>query len=240
MAIDLSPSPRFTLSLRGYDKDEVDDYLESLAAHATDADGALDGARDRIRQLEAEVQRLSARVAELEEVVRHEPPHTVRAIGERITLILEEAEAGAADALAQAQAQADYIVEEARQEAEILRRQAAAATAEAREVRESAQRVVEEQLERAQSEARSRSAAIVAEAEARARRRQAQIEGWAQEVIAATQADQAQLSEEFAQVRRRHETELTGLVTQRDDVVANLRHLQAALAQAVDRVAPSE
>ncbi|MHB8505903.1 MAG: DivIVA domain-containing protein [Acidimicrobiales bacterium] len=236
MAIDLSPSPRFTLALRGYDKDEVDDYLESLVAHASDSDDALTGARERIRQLDAEVERLSARVGELEEAARHEPPYTVRAIGERITLILEEAEAGAADALSQAQAQADYIVEEARQEAETLRRQAAAATAEARETRESAQRVVEEQLERAQSEARSRASAIVAEGEARARRRQAQIEGWAQEVISATQADQAQLSDEFAQVRRRHETELAELVAHRDEVVSGLRSLQATLAQAVEPV----
>jgi DivIVA domain-containing protein len=233
MAIDLSP--RFTLSLRGYDKDEVDDYLESLAAHASDADGALLSARDRMRQLEAEIQRLSARVAELEDAIRGEVPHTVKAIGERITLILGEAEAGAAEALALAQGQAQGMVEEAQREADSLRRQAAAAAAEAREVRDSAVRTAEEHGARVEAEAKARATAIINEAEARARRRQAQIEGWAQDVITATQADQAQMAEEFTVIRRRHESEVGELVAQRDDVVATLRTLQAALGRAVER-----
>lgn len=234
MATDLTP--RFTLSLRGYDKDEVDEYLESLAAHATDSDGELVASRQRSRDLEAQVQRLSARVGDLEDAIRGESPNTVRAIGERISLILGEAEAGAAETLEQAELRADQVLAQAREESEELRRQAAEALAEAREAREEAQRAAEDQLERAQSEARARAAAILGEAESRARRRQAQIEGWAQEVITATQADQAQMAEEFAVVRRRHEMELSTLLAERDDVVASLRSLQHSIVRAVDRL----
>jgi len=228
--------PRFTVSLRGYDKDEVDEYLESLATHATDADGELIAYRQRSRDLESEVQRLSARVRELEDAIRTETPHTVRAIGERITLILSEAEAGASETLAQAESRADQLVAQAREEAEELRREATTELAEARETREESQRAAEAQLARAEAEAKARASAILNEAESRARRRQAQIESWAQEVIVATQADQAQMSEEFAILRRRHESELIELTTRRDDVVASLRSLQQSISRAVDRI----
>lgn len=234
MATDLTP--RFTLSLRGYDKDEVDEYLESLAEQATDADGELVASRRQSQELGSEIQRLSVRVAELEEAIRGESPHTVRALGERITLILGEAEAGAAETVAQAESRADQLLAQAREEAEELRRQAAEALAEAREAREDAQRAADDQLARAQSEARSRATAILGEAESRARRRQAQIEGWAQEVITATQADQAQMAEEFAVIRRRHESELAELTAQRDEVVTSLRGLQQSIVRAVDRL----
>lgn len=229
-------TPRFTVSLRGYDKDEVDDYLESLAAHATDSDGELMAHRQRSRDLESEVQRLGGRVRELEDAIRTETPHTVRAIGERITLILSEAEAGATETLAQAESRSDQILAQAREEAEELRQQVTTELAEARQAREEAQRAAEEQLERAEAEAKARASAILNEAEARARRRQAQIEGWAQEVITATQADQAQMTEEFALLKRRHESELIELTTRRDDVVASLRSLQQSISRAVDRI----
>ncbi len=234
MVTDLTP--RFTVSLRGYDKDEVDEYLESLAAHATDADGELMAHRQRTRDLEAEVQRFSGRVRDLEDAIRSETPHTVRAIGERITLILSEAEAGATETLAHAESRADQLLAQAREEAEDLRRQATTELAEARETREESQRAAEEQLQRAEAEAKARASAILNEAESRARRRQAQIEGWAQEVIAATQADQSQMAEEFALLRRRHEAELIELTTRRDDVVASLRSLQQSISRAVDRI----
>ncbi len=234
MATDLTP--RFTVTMRGYDKSEVDEYLESLAVHANDADGELTASRQHQRELESEVARLRARVGELEDAIRSETPHTVRAIGERITLILSEAEAGATDTLAQAQSRAEQLVTEAREEAEELHRRASEALAEAQATSAEAHREAEEHLARTESEARARATAILGEAEARARRRQAQIEGWAQEVIAATQADQAQMAEEFALVRRRHEAELADLLSRRDEVVAGLRDLQLAITQAVERV----
>jgi DivIVA domain-containing protein len=229
-------SPRFTLSLRGYDKDEVDEYLESLNARSTDTDEQLYEIQERTRELETERQRLLSRVTELEDAICAETPHTVRALGERITLILNEAEAGAGDALTQARVQADYLLSEAQEEADTLRRQAAMFAAQANETLAGAQRQAEDLAERLEAEARARAASIVSDAEGRARRRQEQIEGWAQEVIARTHADQARLSEEWAVTRRRHEADLAELVARRDEAVATLRALQGALSQAVDRM----
>lgn len=222
MTVDLSP--RFTLSLRGYDKDEVDEYLESLVEHSNDVGSALGAARERIRQLEERLTEVEAR----------DVPSGARMVGDRVAAILQEAEAAAADAVSQAQAQAEYLLEEARQEADTLRRQAAAATAEAREALDAAQRSAEDQLQRAESEAKGRASAIIAEGEARARRRQAQIEGWAQEVIQATQADQARLAEEFVETRRRHEEDLNALTKRRDEALATLRQLHTSLTEAIN------
>src|SRR5579875_3246760 len=137
MAVDISP--RFTLSLRGYDKDEVDDYLESVSARSSEADTQLYECHERARSLEGENNRLLARIDELEEAIRHETPHTVRALGERITLILSEA---------QAEARAEVIVGDARNEAETLRRQATMYAAQASETLAGAQRQAQELTER--------------------------------------------------------------------------------------------
>lgn len=234
MAIDVSP--RFTLSLRGYDKDEVDDYLESVVARTSEADTELYELRERARQLETEHQRLIDRIDELEDAIRGETPHTVRALGERITLILTEAEAGAAETLTQARMRADALVSEAESDAETMRRQALMFQAQANETLAGAQRQAEELAEQLEAGARTRVASIVSDAEGRARRRQEQIEGWAQEVIARTHAEQQKMSEEFAALRRRHEAHVVNLMAQRDEVVDALRSLQAALGRAVDGV----
>jgi cell division septum initiation protein DivIVA len=236
MAIDVTP--RFTLSLRGYDKDEVDEYLESLSAHTVEVDARIGEYEERYRRLDSERQRLLSRIAELEAAIRSETPHTVRALGERITLILSEAEAGAEETLAQARARADYVIAEAQDQAETLRRQASMAHAQANETLAGAQRQAEDLAARIESEAKSRAAVIVADAEGRARRRQEQIESWAQEVITRTQADQARMTEEFAAIRRRHESDVAELASQRDEVLVTLRTLQRSLGRAVERATP--
>jgi cell division septum initiation protein DivIVA len=234
MAIDISP--RFTVSLRGYDKDEVDTYLESMSERTTQADDQLYELTEQARFLEAEHERLCDRVEELESAIRSETPHTVGALGERITLILNQAEEGASDTITQAKAEAEYIVGEAKREADALRRQATADAAQATDMLAGAQRQAAELAERLEAEAKVRAAAVLGDAELRAQRRQEQIESWAQEVITRTQAEQARLAEEFAVIRRRHEAEVRSLLGERDDAVAALRSLQTSLQRAVDRV----
>src|ERR1700733_3268107 len=122
MAIDLTP--RFTVSLRGYDKEEVDRYLATLSERTTQTEDQLYELQEQNRYLEEEHARLAARVEELEVAIRSETPHTVGALGERITLILNEVEEGASETLTQAKAEADFIVAGAQAEADALRRQA--------------------------------------------------------------------------------------------------------------------
>jgi DivIVA domain-containing protein len=236
MAIDVSPN--FTMALRGYDKDQVDQYLESLSERTSEADDQLYEMQEQSSYLEGEHERLLARVEELESAIRTETPHTVAALGQRITLILSEAEEGASDTISQAEARAQYLVGEAERLAEATRRQAETVSAQANETLAGAQRQAEALAERLEAEARGRAASIVGDAQMRAQRRHDQIESWAQEVIVRTQADQVRLTEEFAKARRHHDAELHALAGQRDDAVAALRTLQGALGRAIERIAP--
>jgi cell division septum initiation protein DivIVA len=279
MAIDLTP--RFTVSLRGYDKDEVERYLAGVSDRATQAEEQLYELQEQTRYLEEEHDRLVTRVEELEAAIRSETPHTVGALGERITLILNEAEEGASETLTQAKAEAEYLVSVAEEEAETLRRQSAMSAAQAAEALAAAQqeavetitaadqhaaetiaaadqhaaetvatadrraaealvtgqRKADELAQRLEAEARAEAAAILRDTEDRAERRQAQIEVWAQEMIAHTQAEQARLTDEFALIRRGHEAEVRSLVGDRDDAMAAIRSLQASLVRAVEAVA---
>jgi DivIVA domain-containing protein len=236
MAIDVSPN--FTMALRGYDKDQVDQYLDSLSERTSDADEQLYELQEQSSYLESEHERLLARVEELESAIRTETPHTVAALGQRITLILSEAEEGASDTITQAEARAQYLVSEAERLAETTRRQAEMFSSQANETLAGAQRQAEALAERLEAEARGRAASIVGDAQMRAQRRHDQIESWAQEVIVRTQADQARLTEEFVKVRRQHDADLQALLGQRDDAVTALRTLQGALIRAIERVLP--
>jgi DivIVA domain-containing protein len=234
MAIDVSPN--FTVALRGYDKDQVDQYLESISERSSEADDQLYEMQEQTRYLENERERMLGRVEELEEAIRTETPHTIAALGQRMTLILSEAEEGAADTVSQAEARATYLVSEAEKEAETVRRQAEMFAAQANETLAGAQRQAEALAERLEAEARSRAGSIVGDAQLRAQRRHDQIESWAQEVIARTQAEQARMVEEFGQIRRQHEAEVQALLVERDDAIAALRSLQGSLNRAINRV----
>jgi DivIVA domain-containing protein len=238
MAIDVSPN--FTVALRGYDKDQVDHYLESVSERTSQTDDQLYEMQEQTRYFESEHARLAARVDELEEAIQSETPHTVAALGQRMMLILSAAEEGATDAISQAEARADYLVSEAEREADTIRRQAEMFAAQASETLAGAQRQAEALAERLEAEARGRAASIIGEAQVRAQRRHDQIETWAQDVIARTQADQIKLSEEFAKVRRHHESAVHALLGERDDAIAALRSLQGSLNRAIERVPSNE
>lgn len=237
MAIDISP--RFTVSMRGYDKDEVERYLATVSERTSLTDDQLYELQEQNRYLEEEHERLAARVGELEAAIRSETPHTVGALGERITLILNEAEEGASETLALARVEAERIVAQAQSEAQALHRQAEAAAKQGADTLVAARRQADELTQRLELEAKARASSILNDAEHRAQRRQDQIEKWAQEMIAHTQAEQARLADEFAIVRRGHEAEVRALTGDRDEAIAALKTLQASLAQAVERFSAS-
>jgi DivIVA domain-containing protein len=237
MALDISP--RFTVSMRGYDKEEVERYLATVSERSSQSDDQLYELQEQNRYLEEEHERLAARVEELEAAIRSETPHTVGALGERITLILNEAEEGASETLAKARTDAERIIAQAQVEADMLRRQAEANATEAADTLTAARRQADELTQRLELEAKARASSILNDAEHRAQRRQDQIEKWAQEMIAHTQSEQARMADEFAMVRREHEAEVRTLTGDRDDAIAALRALQGSLAQAVERVVAS-
>ena len=118
-------APSFTVSLRGYDREEVDEYLDSLA----EALDQVEEAEAHTRRLQAHVAKCNARIKELEDRIRADTPKSGIALGERIGDPAHEAEEAASDAISRAEAEAARIVADAEArsaEAEELMRSATA------------------------------------------------------------------------------------------------------------------
>jgi DivIVA domain-containing protein len=217
--------PSFTVSLRGYDREEVDEYLDSLA----EALGQVEDAEAHARQLQSHVAKCNARIKELEDRVRSETPKNGMALGERIGLLLHQAEEAAADAVARAEAEASIIV--ARAETR---------SAEADELLRNATTRAEEQARRIETVARGEAAEIVAEAEGRAAARTRQIEQWAEQVVSHTRAEEARLFLEQQRAKEAADVELKTLGEQRATAAATLTELREALGRAVGIIAEPE
>ncbi|MDE3204007.1 MAG: DivIVA domain-containing protein [Acidobacteriota bacterium] len=215
--------PSFTVSLRGYDRMEVDEYLDSLA----EALGQVEEAEDRNRAMQAHIERLNTRIADLEERISKDVPRTGAVLGERIAILLRGAEETAADTIGRAEATAAGMIEKAREEVASAEDQARGAIARG-----------EEQARRIEAAARAEAAEIVAEAEARATARTRQIEQWAEQVISHTRAEEARMLAEQKEKRERGEAELRALADQRDAVAATIAGLRESLGQALGLVGP--
>jgi cell division septum initiation protein DivIVA len=164
----LRTTPAFTMSLRGYDKEEVDEYIDALReGRDTDAE-SLEEASAAVARLQDEVARLSERASDLESCLRAETPRSIFALGQRLTLILEEAEDAATETVAQAKAEADRLLSEATASAEATLSHAAAeaeaASARAAEIT----RLAEEQAASITEIAESRAASVNRSADERA------------------------------------------------------------------------
>ena len=214
-------APSFTVSLRGYDRMEVDEYLDSLA----EALAQVEEAEDRCQGLRAHVDRLNARIAELEGRIQGEVPKSGAVLGERISMILSSAEEAAAETVARAEAQAEEILRSARTEAARVEDQARGAS-----VRSA------EQARRTEAAARAEATEIVAEAEARASARTRQIEQWAEQVVSHTRAEEARMLQERADRIAEVEAEIQGLVDSRDDLAASLDELRNTISGALDGI----
>ncbi len=211
-------SPSFTVSLRGYDREEVDQYIDSLA----EALEQVDDSAEHNRRLQAHINRLNARIKDLEDRINSETPRTGVVVGERIGILLREAEDAATETLTRSEANAAEIVAEAeakRQEAEDALRAAISRG--------------EEQARRIDSAARAEASEIVAEAEGRASARTRQIEQWAEQVISHTRAEEARMLREQQDSKRDARAELDALTRRQEEAAGTLTELRDALGHAL-------
>jgi DivIVA domain-containing protein len=216
-------APSFTVSLRGYDRMEVDEYLDSLA----EALGQVEQAEDRCRVLQSHVERLNARIAELEERIASETPRSGVVLGERIAILLRSAEETATDTVNRAEVHAAGLLEKAREEVAQADDQARGAICRG-----------EEHARRIEASARAEAAEIIAEAESRAGARTRQIEQWAEQVVSLTRAEEARMLAEQKDKREQGLAELRALGDKRTQVRANITELRDLLGQALGLVGP--
>ena len=86
--------PDFAMALRGYDRFQVDDYLERQQRWAADVELRLSDAVHRAEASEAAAATLRARLAELEAKQAEDadgPPRSIAALGDRVGRILQTA-----------------------------------------------------------------------------------------------------------------------------------------------------
>jgi DivIVA domain-containing protein len=217
-------SPSFTVSLRGYDREEVDHYIDSLA----EALEQVDDSSEQNHRLQAHINQLNARIRELEGRINAEPPRSGAIVGERIGILLREAEEAASETVVRAETKAEAILSSAdakEQEADEIVRAALARG--------------EDQSRRIESAARAEAAEIVAEAEARATARTRQIEQWAEQVISHTRAEEARMLREQQEQKRVAKGELQYLRDQQDEASQMLTALRDSLGQALGLIEPA-
>ena len=211
-------NPSFTVSLRGYDREEVDDYLDSLA----EALEQVDSAEEHTRQLQSHINRLNARIKELEDRLSSEKPRSGLAVGERIGILLRQAEETAEETVMRAETRAAEIVTAAEQRAESAEQLVRSATSRA-----------EEQARRIEAAARAESADIIAEADSRAAARTRQIEQWAEQVISHTRAEEARMLADQKATREAFDAEMQKLATERTAAHRTLNDLRDSLSTAL-------
>jgi cell division septum initiation protein DivIVA len=206
--------PTFSVSLRGYDRDQVDMYTAQLRQQLLEAQqNASDTASPSADRDGAE----PAAVTDFD------------ALGERIAAILRLAEEEASDRRSRAQQEAEAIVAGAREEADEIRRTATVdveqlresklnATREAKSVLENARDQAEDLLGRARRHAEDQAEGIIAQAESDAGRILEEAREAAQARLEDGETRRTQLAAETEALEQRHRR-----------VLADLARVRAAL-----------
>ncbi len=216
-------APSFTVSLRGYDREEVDEYLDSLA----EALGQVNDAEEHNRRLHAHINRLNSRIRELEERIRSDEPRSGSLLAERIGILLREAEDAATETISTAEVKAAGLVSEAEAKVAEAEQEARASNAKA-----------EQEAQRIEAAARAGAAEVEAETEARAVARTRQIEQWAEQVVSHTRAEEARMLREQQQKKIEALADLKRITDQRAAAAVTLTDLRGMLGRALELVDP--
>jgi len=228
--------PDFAMALRGYDRLQVDDYLERQQRWAADVELRLGDAEHRAEAGEAAAATLRSRLTELEAKQAEDadgPPRSIAALGDRVGQILQTAwDAG--------EEVRDEVVSTARAEAVEIERRAAERDAESAAALDRAGAQAAEVLaaaEQTRHEAEADAARIREEAEGTARVKAAELVAEAEATAERVRNDAAASAERTIEAaeRRRDELEevIAGLVQRRDAALAELDRVRAALEQVV-------
>jgi len=108
--------PQFALGMRGYDRDQVDEYVARLNDWAQDWKDRATAAEASARAAAQQVTEMRERLARLEPASFSSTPPSIQALGDRVGAILQSA----FDAAAEVRAEADAKLDTARGEAEAI------------------------------------------------------------------------------------------------------------------------
>lgn len=244
-------APQFAVTVRGYDRVQVEDYVDTLREWLGNATLRMEAAESENSQLREQVSLLRTRLSQVEHQLDDGPPHTIAALGDRVAHILELAEEGAAAAQADAEAEAVAILGRARQEAADLVRTAqarqdemeafvAGAADRAASIVAQAEVQAASLVADAEAQAAELGRRVHAESEARAAGREAQADERARVVVAEAEAQRrctiARMEEEQAVLG----AEVRRLTTERDDIRVSLTRLRESLHRTIGELPGGE
>lgn len=241
-------STGFDVVLRGYDRRQVEDYVERVEVALAEADRQHGDDGERLAVLEQEVLSLHQRVAEAEERAAGLPEAASR-IGERLATMLRLAEEEAEQIVTQARERAAASMSERtadldRREAEVL-----GAAAAAEQLRLEAQRDADALRAHAQQEvqtlaadARRRADSLVAEAREQAESMIAHATEQA-DLKRRTAEEDVVIIHDDARAQAAHERaiaqqQVDDLTRQRETIAAQLQALRETLSAAVQPLTP--
>jgi cell division septum initiation protein DivIVA len=238
MSIELTPelAPEFAVTVRGYDRAQVDEYIDWLREWLSNATVRMEAAETEAGQLRDQVRRLQLRVDDLEAETSDQPPRTIAALGERVSRILELAEEGAAAVLGEAEAEAEQLLARARAEAEGISEGTAARQAEVDSRLASAAEEARQTVQEAEARASETVAGMMRDAEERAQAWEAQAQQRARELVETAEQERARILVLMAAEKAAMDAQLAGLAAQRDQVLASLSRLHQSLASTIVEV----
>jgi DivIVA domain-containing protein len=115
--LDETDAGNFDTAIRGYNKDQVDDYLDRVERALTEADELHAADTRRFQAYEQQLQELQEQLGQAQQRAEGQP-EPISLVGERLATMLRLAEEETAELRATAQAEADRIVGDARRTAE--------------------------------------------------------------------------------------------------------------------------
>ncbi|HEX3540454.1 MAG TPA: DivIVA domain-containing protein [Acidimicrobiales bacterium] len=237
----------FAVTVRGYDRAQVDSYVDTLREWLGNATLRMEAAEADNAGLREQVVLLRSRLAQLEDQVGGTPPRTIEALGDRVSQILLLAEEGATAVTADAEAEAVSILGRARQEADDLLRATKVRQAEMEAIIASANQRATTLVDRAEAEAaeivnrlraesETRAAAREADAEAKAVARETEAAERARVTIAAAEAERDRIRAQLAEEKVAMGADLHRLAAERDEVRGALTRLKDSLHRTISEM----
>ena len=230
----------FDVALRGYDRSQVNDYLERVEVALNEADQRHAQDIARVGSVEQELAAVRQQLAEAERNASGEAP-TPTMVGERVATLLRLADEEAAAVRAGAQGEADSLLEQARRiiERESSERKAAldrrdretAGTAQSAEnQRQQAQRDAEVVRGRAERDAAGAVDAAKRQGETMVLGARKEAQATADQARAVAQQVHQQAQDEAATMTREARRQVEELSRQRDAIARQLQQLRDTLA----------
>ncbi len=238
----------FDVVLRGYDRRQVNDYVERVEVAVADAERQHTEDGERLAALELEVQSLQVRLADAEREAAGLPEPASR-LTERLAAMLSLAEQEAEEIVSQARDRAATSMSE--RTSDLDRREAAVSGAEAaaEQLRLEAQRDAQELRLRAQQETQAQQAEArrtadeaVQQAQQHAEQLRSDAEHQAQTKVRTAEEDVAILHEKSREREAERiaaaRQEVEELAAQRDTIAAQLQTLRETIGVAVQPLHP--